>query len=381
MAITPKAYNYRLLNAWASYNEVSVWNFNQITGDGVDAPLSTPGQGIFVQPERDLILRGILQAYSLGTDFIRTFHRPDYAVEHVVLNPYERLRRQLVQTRYHHVQAIGQRATTVIESSATVVYSDEDGDGVDETATITVPTTVTDVTEIQTFFRVADGAPGAADRRYEIEPLTVTLSGGNAIITGARALFVKPSIWKVPYLAPNWNSSSKNYGSTMVVGNFVTEVDVYRVYPDATNAVAYGVARNCTCGYETEYGSANILDSRLGMLELCPPSPCHCGYFRYVDIHYMAGIPLTVENTPDPTLELAFVRLTNAMIPRTPPNLTDNSIFVWVNDATVYTEGEALPWWENNPFGARVGQIDAWRMMDNDDYRVGSGGVIGAGMG
>lgn len=377
MAITPKTYNHRLLNAWASYNEVSIWNYNQIVGTGIDAPLSTPGQGIFVQPERDLILRGILQAYSMGTDYIGTFHRPDYTSQEFVLDPHTWVRRQSIQTRHHHVQAIGQRATTLIEASATVVYTDEDNDGIDETATITVPTTVTDVTEIQTFFRVADGAKAAADRRYEIEPLTVTLSGGNAIITGHRALFVKPSIWNVPYLAPNWNSSSKNYGSTTAPGNFVTEVDVYRVYPDATNAVAYSVARGCSCGYKTEYGTANILNSRLGYLELCPPSPCRCGYFRSVTIHYQAGIPLTVENTPDPTLELAFVRLTNAMIPRTPPNLTDNSIFVWVNDASPYPSGEALPAWENNPFGSRVGQIDAWRMMTNDDYRIGYGGAVG----
>lgn len=377
MAITPKAYNHRLLNAWQSFNEVSIWNFNQITGDGVDAPLSTPGQGIFVQPERDLILKGILQAYALGTNFIQTFHRPDYTSQRLILNPRERVQRQYLETKYHHVQAIGKRTATLIDDNVTVTYTDEDSDGVDDTATITVTTAITDVTEIQVFFRVADGAPGVADRRYEIEPLTVTVSGGTATIVGQRALFVKPSIWKVPYNAPNWNSASKNYGSTNAPQNFVTEVDVYRVYPDATQAVAYGVAKGCTCGYDTEYGSAIILNSRLGSLELCPPSPCRCGYFAYVDIHYMAGIPLTVENTPDPTLELAFIRLTNAMIPRTPPNLTDQSIFVWVNDASPYPEGEGLSSWGNNPFGARVGHIDAWRMMDNDDYTIGYGGKVG----
>lgn len=369
-------YNHKLLNAWRRHMEIPIWHYNQIVGQGVYAPLSTPGEGIWVQPEREIVSRAILQAYAMGLNFIRTYHRPEYTHERIQLDPRQPLRRQLLQTRYHHVRAIGQRATTLISAGATITYTDSDGDGVNDTATITAVTTVTDPTEIQVFFRVADGAPEAADRRYEIEPLKVTISGGVATIQGHRALFVKPSIWTNPYNAPNWNASSKNYGSTANVNDFVTTVDVYRVYPDATNAVAYGVAAHCQCAYNTEYGTAIIRDARLGLIELCPPSLCLCGaYYAYVDLYYIAGMPLTDELTPDPALERAFCRLANAEFPRVPPNMPSPGIYDWTSDYMPYAEGDGLPNFANNPFGARTGHIDAWRVMDSDEYRIGYGGM------
>lgn len=373
--------NHQLLNAWQRWNEVAPFLFNQITGAGLYAPTSTPGEGVFVQPERELIVQGIVYAVALGTNYLRTFHRPTYVTERLLLNPYRGLYRSLLQTSWHHVQAIGQRGTTEIEADAAIVYSDSDGDGIDDLATITVPTTVTDVSEIQAFFRVTDGAPATADERWRIEPLTVKLSGGNAILTGHRSLFVQPSLWATPFRAPNFNAASKIYGDSSNPADFVTEVAIYRVYPDATNAVRFNRGSYCHggegCEFVTDAGCMRIDNSRLGLLSPRQQDWFCGGYYEWVDVDYLAGYPLDpLTGQPDAALERAFIRLTNAELPHFPHNLSDQSMCIWTNDAILFPPDQGLEGWRNNPFGALVGHIQAYRVMSLPQYQIGEGGAI-----
>lgn len=376
MAIS-QDYTYRLLNAWQRWNMVSPWLFNQIVGNGIYAQLDQSGAGIFVEPDRDVIAQSILLAYPQALQHLRTFHRPEFTQETIHLDSRRPISRQYVETRFSHLHAIGKRTATLIQANVAITYSDSDDDSIDDRATLSVSTALTDADEIQVFFRVADGAPEAADRRYQIEPLRVTLSGGVATITGHRSLFVKPAIWRKPYTVPYFNSSDKNAGSTTDPASFVTQVDVYRVYANPDNAVEFRVAEHCSCGYSLEYGAANITDKRLGQVELCGPSVCMCGgYYSTVELYYQAGIPLTLERTPDPSLEKAFIRLANAKMPRVPQNLGPSATQLWSFDASVYPEGEGSPLYNNSPFGPRVGDIEAWLIMSQ--YVVGAGGASGA---
>lgn len=120
-----------------------------------------------------------------------------------------------VHADWGHFVEGGLQVRAVIEAAVAITYSDEDGDGYDETATIAVATTVTDEEEIAIFYP----GEGGTDK-WEIRPLnTVSIAGGVATITCWRHQLVDPDL--IEALAPE-----------AVVGatdaNFLTTVDVYR---------------------------------------------------------------------------------------------------------------------------------------------------------
>lgn len=120
------------------------------------------------------------------------------------------------------VIAGGQRATSLIERSVIPVFSDADGDGFFETATVTVTTDVTPK-EVRVFFAGWEGNP-----KWEIRPANSRItSGGDVILTFDSWLFIEPELWELPY-----NISEENAIDISTTGNYVTEVDVYRVYND-----------------------------------------------------------------------------------------------------------------------------------------------------
>jgi hypothetical protein len=121
----------------------------------------------------------------------------------------------------------GRRALTLIDGSAAVVYSDEDSDGFDETATITVATTLTDASEIKVYFERADDPGG---RTWEIRPpRSKTITGGNCVIVFDSWLLIDPALWEA-FPTGTEMDDIDCYNAA----NFVTTVDVYREYNDTS---------------------------------------------------------------------------------------------------------------------------------------------------
>jgi hypothetical protein len=248
---------------------------------------------------------------------------------------------------------------------------------------VTVNTTLTDVQEIQAFFRPADSLEDAADERWQIEPLKVVANGVTATLTGHPSLFVTPALWRTPYAAPNYNSASKIYGLTTDVTKFVTTVDVYRVYPDPANAITI-TCQNPSCSscqpVTTTYdGGGVILDSLQGALRLHPSNCCSgcAGSWRgvrKVHIALQAGYPLNSLGLVEAPLQLALVRLANAETPYKLPT-NDARENYWHGDIEVYPQGTLPPGLLENPLGVRVGQVEAWKIMMG--YLTGDGGVLG----
>lgn len=171
-----------------------------------------------------------------------------------------------LQTNYGYVIAGGRRAASPIGLGAAVVYSDTDGDGFNDRATVTVPTTVTDPDEVCIFY------PGeGADPRWEIRPVAVTLSGGNAVITFGTQQAVLPEL--LERLTDLTDAPPTVDGDNLA--NFLTTVDVYRVYHDVSQqAVFYTEASCATCGgtgcaacdFTVETGCLGVRDPVLGIL-------------------------------------------------------------------------------------------------------------------
>jgi hypothetical protein len=190
-------------------------------------------------------------------------------------------KRKSVNTKTGKIISAGRRATTLIDT-ATVVdgslsYTDEDGDGFSETATITLATTLSNACEIKTYFSGTLAAP-----EWEIRwPRSSIISGGNIQLVYDSWLFIDPSLQSA---YPTTDGFTAVDIST--INNFVTEVDIYREYTDNTSVSArffwepangnvVGCSQcgstGCTeCSYTTQDGCLLIRDVETGFVV---PSP------------------------------------------------------------------------------------------------------------
>lgn len=136
-----------------------------------------------------------------------------------------------INTKYRHVIAGGRRAVSIIELSAPIVFSDEDGDGFYETGTVTITgvTDLLDVKEARIFFTGKDGNPA-----WEIRPVrTRLLEDDELTITFDSWLAINPALWeKQP------TSMAIETINITTTTNFVAAVDVYRVYNSSVEASA-----------------------------------------------------------------------------------------------------------------------------------------------
>lgn len=122
-----------------------------------------------------------------------------------------------------YVDSMGIEQLTLIGTATvgggTLVYSDQFGTGMNDTFTITLPTTATDPDTITVYFSVGDRFDDLATiDRWRIEPLQISIAGGNVTIVGRRWLVVRPILYQAPKL---------NAINPTVAGNFVTSLDVY----------------------------------------------------------------------------------------------------------------------------------------------------------
>lgn len=131
--------------------------------------------------------------------------------------------------REGYIQAIGVETYTAIET-VTLVYSDTDGDGLDDTftATTTATTTETDPNNIGLYvsgiYRLnADGVSEA----WRLMPTKITINGNGTVTVRGRAwMMVQPVLYQgaanLPFGALDPSTAS----------NFMTTADVYQHYPN-----------------------------------------------------------------------------------------------------------------------------------------------------
>jgi hypothetical protein len=137
--------------------------------------------------------------------------------------------RKTVDAQWGKIISPGRRVVASVDTGATVTYSDPDGDGWKELATITTSTTLTNTCEIKVYFAGKSGV-----REWEIRPTkTKTISGGTLTITADSWLFIDPDLWEAYPTAADFAAIDIE-GTT----NLVTTVDIYREYTDTTQASA-----------------------------------------------------------------------------------------------------------------------------------------------
>jgi len=130
-----------------------------------------------------------------------------------------------------YIQELGPKATTLIGDGSNVTYSDQYGDGVTDTATITVDLTGLDpqptAAEIAVYFTPDDRLDGDDIDNYEIRPIKASISGTTLTIKARSWLFVVP-VKRQGVNVPNIDPDATGAGA----GNFAQKVDVYRIYTE-----------------------------------------------------------------------------------------------------------------------------------------------------
>lgn len=318
-------------------------------------------------------------------------------------------RRVAIMAPEFHIQAMGVEQLTLIGTATvgggTLVYSDQFNSGIDDTFTITLPTTVTDITQIAVYFSAADRFDDTRTfDRWRIEPVQISISGGNVTIIGRRWLVVRPILYESPIL---------NALTPVGPGNFVTSLDVYQrttngngLTVDDCQATLQYESSDCGgwgAGFcvgqtngSTDPGTfaeviarSGIRDRTLGLLTpaaavynattglWAAASSCNC-YAEpdRVILRYLAGFPLErgqmAKKWQQVVTVLAAAEVKRRLVACRETNERLHDLQLDMALQSTQTEryqrtNEAL----NNPFGTRLGHIQAWKMSSDNILRRG----------
>lgn len=299
-----------------------------------------------------------------------------------------------MRSSFGNVISGGRRGTTLILTAtvagATLVYSDNDGDGLFEHATITVPTTLTDVREIKLYFTGHDG-----EQDWEIRPVRrKELSGGNVIIHVDSWQLIDPMLYETFPTEDGYEAIDISD-----VTNFVTSVDVYREYNDTTSASSQFVWENdlhstCTscggigcedCTPATQDGCLTIRNYEAGMVTPFPAEYSNgawvastwteCREPDNVKLWYYSGLvsnDFSRNRSYDPLsqeLAKAIALLASARLDRPLCGCGTAQAKVsalQVDMAVSVRDGDSYfltPDAMNSPFGTKVGEVQAWRLI------------------
>lgn len=302
------------------------------------------------------------------------------------------------------VRAAGVEARTLIATVTTnpgggMVVTDDDGDGLDDTFTITIATSVIDPEQIAVYvgspYRM-DGE-GISDK-WRVAPTSVSISGGMAIIKGRSWMLVKPILYQVTDLAAI---------DPTVDSNFIGTLDVVRRYTDPTgttvdtaqakliwetppypawatacgNGASFGDASTDSAAVAQAIARVGIRDAENGIVSLGEAvfdatsgiwgavNMSFCRPPDRVTLRYLAGDALENGNVQSKwaTLVSRFAAAELAK-PICACQAAQKGLFAWQLDRA-FAGDSALEKWNlsmedlSNPFGTRAGQIAAWRAI------------------
>lgn len=298
-----------------------------------------------------------------------------------------------LRTNFGYIIAGGRRGVTLIETASmaggTLAYTDDDGDGYLETATITVPTTLTDVRTIKLYYTGHNG-----EMEWEVRPVrSKRITGGNIIFIVDAWELIQPDLYEI---FPTSNGFDAIDVST--IANYETSVDIYYEYNDTTSASSQFIWENdligvcATCGGTgcedctpiTQNGCLTIRKYEAGIVTPFPADYngswtattwTECREPENVKLWYYSGLVANdyAQNRSYDPLSLEFAKaiawLATARLDRpicgcgniqsvTSELQTDITLRESKGGAYYVTpDGMA------SPFGTKIGEIKAWRIV------------------
>lgn len=259
----------------------------------------------------------------------------------------------IVDLNVRKLVSIGSRVATFIDTP-TIVYSDSDGDSFDETATISVAVSDSDL-DYRPFFPSKNGAP-----EWQITPYTASVSGGILTMTLPSWVCVDPILWEkhpgYDGVAPLDMDDDDTY---------IDELDIYSVATVAPTSFSI-VSGSAT----TTVNTATIISSDYGIVQLQNvdnQSGCATSAAGWVTLPYLAGNnDLSCENSLSHLLATAVAHCVIARLARHSCGCS-NAQELWdemkrdtAGRGTASIMGFSM---RDNPLGTRVGEVDAWRKL------------------
>lgn len=314
-----------------------------------------------------------------------------------------------IQATEGEIRAVGVETLATIQTGATVAYTDEDGDSINDTFTVTAATTITDTSQIAVYFSSGDrfngwGATTALAPRWRLQPITVSISGGTVTVRGPMQLCVKPIKYEG---AINVGSNGLDPATP---GNFVTTLDIMRRYTATdgnTTATSQAVitwetrpshgwwccCSGCTAS-DPYSGSpydiaataqavarVGIRDARHGLLTPAQESYDSttgiwsaldwsvCATPDRVTVRYLAGFPLGSDGQMQEPYRTIVARMAAAELARPVCGCdsANRELYRWQFELSQTARGDELfsisPEDLNNPFGTRRGHVFAWKYV------------------
>lgn len=306
------------------------------------------------------------------------------------------------------IQALGVETLTAIETAVTLVYSDTDGDGLNDTFTLTTvaTTTETDPDKIAVYFAAADRLDGdSAGEAWRILPVKVTINGnGTVTVSGRSWMLVKPVLYQGvgtsegvfppidPTVAGNFAATLDVYTRTTGPdGQYIANsqgVFIWESFPWASIGACCG-SSSFTPGGQSDPASYFAAPARIGIRngelgEVIPGAAVYdsasgtwnavswgiCAPPDRVTVRYFAGEPL-VNHEMKKALQTVVARLAMAELPNRicACDAANRELYRWQVDLAL-SEGDASFSFSeedlNNPFGTRAGQVYAWRFVKDN---------------
>ena len=367
------------------------------------------------------IEQAIETAEAKLTQYLGYSPAPHYVVETLawprIGTPYGADGRWLtMQTTEGEIRAVGVESLTAISVAAIVTYSDEDGDGIQDTFTISAASTLTDASQVAVYFSLADrfngfGATTAIGDRWRLQPITITISGGTITVKGPKQLCVKPLKYEgVVNIGANGLDPA-------TAANFVTTLDLYQRSTatdgntvDTSQAVVTWETRPCHgwacccdgCVAASYSGSiadvaataqavarVGIRDARRGLItpaaelydsagQTWSSNSC-CGGEApdRVTVRYLAGCPLGSDGLMQEPFRTIVARLAAAELARPVCGCdsANRELYYWQFDLSQTARGDELFGISqenlNNPLGTRRGHVQAWKFIQDQQQLTG----------
>lgn len=286
----------------------------------------------------------------------------------------------------------GKRAVTLVGQATlaggSLEFLDIDGDGFNETARVTVATSLTDPCELKVYFSNKEAA-----KEWEVRPLkSKYISGGYFVaLIDAWLLFDPDLLCALPGTSVTGYAGLDAEDSS----NYVTQVDVYREYNDPTDqcVMLWQGASACecggtgcpVCGFATQNGCLVAKSSVDGLVSVVPATYSNGewtedsfdqGYEpQKILASYKSGLREVDSRTgcwgmpSDIATAVAYMATARLDMPlctssetlkRKQEQLQEDLIFISPGgDATRFVTREVL----NCPFGTRYGELEAWRIV------------------
>lgn len=286
-----------------------------------------------------------------------------------------------VSLGYKKVLGPGLFTRVEISTGEAVTYTKSDGTHEDG-FTLTVAATdansvaITDPDEIAIYFQAADRV-GDVEEQWRIRPARVSISGGNATITGHKADLADP-LQQIDPTVPDQPLADE-------AASYVTAVDVYHVYRDdrytadnPSQGLAVWEAQNCPpdCTVEYQEMCVGLRNAEMGQVYIqIPPDWPQNRQPDRLHVNYLSGVPL-VNQMMDNELAQIVACLACCFLPaeKCGCDYVDRIVAYWRDlPSQNYTDRNSrqIPVREiiDSPWGPSKGSNRAWRYVQSQSNR------------